>query len=93
MIMWHCKHKEMSLSTSYKNVKTSLRILRLVMFLVKKIQAKSTFSGLLRKIPPLRNMSSPATLMSIPTTLQGYNDGSLIQKDNGLKHNTPITDL
>ena len=63
------------------------------MFLMKKMQTKSTFSGLLRKILPLRKMSSPATLMSIPTTFQGYNDGSLIQKDNGLKHNTPITDL
>ena len=63
------------------------------MFLMEKMQAKSTFSGLLRKILPLRKMSSPATLMSIPTTFQEYNDGSLIQKDNGLKHNTPITDL
>ena len=30
---------------------------------------------------------------SIPATLRGYNDGSLTQKDDGLKHNTPIIDL
>ena len=30
---------------------------------------------------------------SIPTTLRGYKDGSLTQKDDGLKHNTPIIDL
>ena len=31
--------------------------------------------------------------MSIPTILQGYNDGSSPQKDDGLKHNIPIIDL
>ena len=30
------------------------------------------------------------SFMSIPTTLRGYNHGSLTQKDNGLKHNTPF---
>ena len=38
---------------------------------------------------PLRNMS----FISIPTTLRGYNGGSLTQKDDGLKHNTPIIGL
>ena len=42
MIMWHCKHKGMYIRTSYKNVKTSLPILRHVMFLMQKIQAKTT---------------------------------------------------
>ena len=31
--------------------------------------------------------------MSIPTTLRGYIDGSLTQKDDGLKLNAPIIDL
>ena len=30
--------------------------------------------------------------MSIPTTLQGYKDGTLTQTDDGLKHNTLIID-
>ena len=28
-----------------------------------------------------------------PTTLRGYNDGLLTQKEDGLMHNTPIIDL
>ena len=31
--------------------------------------------------------------MSIPTTLRGYSNVSLTQKDDGLNHNTPIIDL
>ena len=31
--------------------------------------------------------------MSIPTTWREYNDASLTQKDDGLKHNTPVKDL
>ena len=31
--------------------------------------------------------------VSIPTTLRGYNDGLLTQKDDALKHNTPIIAL
>ena len=31
--------------------------------------------------------------MSITTTLREYNDGSLTQKDDGLKRNIPIIDL
>ena len=42
MIKWHCKHKGMYIKTSYKNVKTSLPILGHVMFLMQKIQAKTT---------------------------------------------------
>ena len=52
MKTWHCKHKGMYIRTSYKNVKTSLPILRHAMFLMQKIQAKVTLLGLLRKIPP-----------------------------------------
>ena len=44
MIMWHCKHNGMYIRTSYKNVKTSLPNLRHVMFLMQKIQAKTTMS-------------------------------------------------
>ena len=34
------------------------------------------------------------SFMSIPTTLLWeYNDSSLAQKDDGLKHNIPIIDL
>ena len=88
-MMWHCKHKGMYISTSYKNVKTLLPILRHVMFLMQKIHAKTTLSLLLRKIPPPRKMS----FMSIPTTLRGYNDDSLTQKDDGLKLNALIIDL
>ena len=33
------------------------------------------------------------SFMSIPTTLREYNDGSLTQKHDGLKHNTLIIDL
>ena len=32
-------------------------------------------------------------MMSVPTTLWGYNNGSLTQKDDGLKHNTLIIDI
>ena len=33
------------------------------------------------------------SFMSIPTTLQEYNDGSLAQKYDGLWYNIPIIDL
>ena len=33
------------------------------------------------------------SFMSIPTTLRGYSDSSLTQKDHGLKQNTPIIGL
>ena len=79
----HCKNKEMCISPN------SATLLSIVMFLLQRIQAKATLSWLLRKIPPPRNMS----FMSISTTLRGYNDGSLTQKGDGLKQNTPIIDL
>ena len=42
-----------------------------------------------------KNTTPPRMMsfMSIPTTLPGYNDDSLTQKDAGLKHNTSIIDL
>ena len=33
------------------------------------------------------------SFLSIPTTLRGYNEGSLTQKGDGLKLNNPIMDL
>ena len=41
-LMWPCKHNKTYIKTSYKNVKTSLPILKNVMFLMQKIQAKTT---------------------------------------------------
>ena len=76
MIMCHCKYKGMYIRTSYKNFKTSLPILRYVMFLMQKIQAKITLLWLLRKILPRRKMS----FMSIPTILREYKDGLSPQK-------------
>ena len=45
-----------------------------------------------KNIPP-HPLSRKMSFMSIPTTLRGYNDGSLTQKDHDLKHNTPIIGL
>ena len=33
------------------------------------------------------------SFMSIPNALREYSNGSLTQKDDGLKHNIPIIDL
>ena len=42
MKMWLCKHRGMYMRTSYKKVKTLLAILGRIMFLMQKIQAKTT---------------------------------------------------
>ena len=42
MIMWLCRHKGMYIRNSYKNGKTSLPILKNVMFIMQKTQAKTT---------------------------------------------------
>ena len=63
-----------------------ITILGHTMSFMQKIQARITLLWLLRKITPPKRMS----FMSIPTTSQGYSDGSLTQKNDGLKHNTPM---
>ena len=47
---------------------------------------KDNIVMIIEKTLPLRKMS----LMSIPTTLQEYNDDLLAQKDDGLRHNIYI---
>ena len=89
MIMWHFKLKGMCIKIGYKNVKTSLPILKKVMFLMQRIDPKTSLLSLLRKIRPLRRM----IFMSIPTMLQEYNYWSLTQKNDGLRYNIQITDL
>ena len=54
-----------------------------------KDQGKEDIVMIIEKIPPLRKIS----FMSILTTFQEYNDGSLAQKYDGLRHNIPIIDL
>ena len=44
------------------------------------------FQDIITILTPPRGMS----FMSIPTTSRGYNDGSLTQKNDGLKHNIPM---
>ena len=43
---WHCKHKEMCIRPSYKNVKTPSSILKHVMFLMQEIPVKTKLSSL-----------------------------------------------
>ena len=89
MKKWHCKHKEMYIRPSYKDVKIkSLTLLSIIKFLVHMIQVKITLLWLLRKTPPPKKMS----FMSIPTILQEYKDGLLAQKDDRLVHNIRIID-
>ena len=49
---------------------------------------KDNIVMIIEKNAPPRKMS----FMNIPTTLRGYNDGSLTQKDNDLRHNIYIID-
>ena len=70
----------------YQDIITHLRI-RYVPHA--KDQGKEDIVMIIEKIPPLRKIS----FMSILTTFQEYNDGSLAQIYDGLRHNIPIIGL
>ena len=70
MKTWHYKHKRMCIRLSYKYVKTPLRILKHAMFLMRKIQAKTTLSSLYTNIQHLPMIS----FMTCHIMSQGYND-------------------
>ena len=57
MRTWHCKHKDMCISPSYKIVKTPSPTLNHVMFLMQEIPVKKTLSSLYRNTQRLPQIS------------------------------------
>ena len=88
MRIWHCRHRRIYKEQLQKcqDIITHPRT-RYVDHA--NDPGKDNIVMIIDKIPPPRKMS----FMSIPTTLRGYKDGLLTQKDDGLKHNTLIIDL
>ena len=69
MKTWHCKHKGMYIRTSYKNVKTSLPILRHDIFLMREILVRTALSSLYKKMQHLPMIS----FMTCHMISRGYN--------------------
>ena len=89
MIMWHFKHKGMCIRISYKNVKTSLPILKKGYVSHAKDRSKDIIVITIEKNAALEEDE----FMSTPTMLQEYNYCSLTQKNDGLRCNIQIIDL
>ena len=90
MKTWHCKHNEMFIKPSYKDVKIQIYGLIIdVMSLVQMFQGKDNIVMIIIK----RTSLEENEFMSIPTISRGYREGSFPQKDYGLEHNTHIIGL
>ena len=68
MKTWHCRHIEICIRLSYKDVKIPSPILKYVMFLMREIQTKTTLSSLCENIQHLATIN----IMTCHIMLRGY---------------------
>ena len=70
MKTWRCRHKEMCIRTSYKNVKIPSPILKHVMFLMREVLVKITLSSLYGNMQHLLMIN----IMTCHIISRGYSD-------------------